>query len=222
MEIITNNQETIINSTPLLHDSKPSNVEIKQDVNALMKLVNPNKIKPLEMIEAEKNIKERQSSSSSSPPPPPQPQQPPPEQTSAKAIILSEDEIRTEKCFLLQEFNDKNQGQRYVQANFSMNDNIETIKDALSLIKAKRSNINSLKFLKSLIRNATLGIVMLNNKFDPFNVDLTSWSTDVFLSLGSDDEPGDLDDILSDIVAKWRGKVPIAPELQLLLVLHPL
>ena len=69
---------------------------------------------------------------------------------------------------------------------------------------------NSIKFQSNILMTIVNGIEYLNQKFDPFDVNLEGWGEQVQENIT------DYDDIFAELHDKWKSKANISPELKLL------
>ena len=81
-------------------------------------------------------------------------------------------------------------------------------------LKKQREIDNSVKFQRKILMAAVTGLEFLNNKFDPFSVNLDGWSESVNESIF------DYDEIFEELYAKYGGgDSDVAPEIRLLFAL---
>ena len=133
-----------------------------------------------------------------------------------KKPVKSEFEIRKEKAYLLYLYETKNKGNRYSHKSFNADSSLAEIADELELINQKRGMETSLKTWKKNLLILCDGIVFLNNRFDPFEVNMDDWSVDIHYEVM---EEGRFDDVLEQLIYKWQAKLPQSPELKLVLML---
>jgi len=72
-----------------------------------------------------------------------------------------------------------------------------------------------LKMSKKVLMAVVGGMEFLNNRYDPFDVDLDGWSESVMLNVGE----GDYDNCLERLCEKYSGRGDAPPEVELLLTL---
>jgi hypothetical protein len=81
-------------------------------------------------------------------------------------------------------------------------------------LKKQREIDNSVKFQRKILMAGVTGLEFLNNKFDPFAVNLDGWSESVNEGIY------DYDEIFEELYAKYGGgDSEVAPELRLLFAL---
>ena len=124
----------------------------------------------------------------------------------------SSKEIYFKKVELLQKMN-KIKRMGFVVPELSANDDYDTIKIEYDKIKKMKDSENSIKFSRKMLLAIVTAIEFLNNKFDPFDLELNGWSESV------NENVDDYDDIFEMLADKYKGTSNMAPELKLLLML---
>lgn len=90
-----------------------------------------------------------------------------------------------------------------------------SVEDLRNEVKRISYNIEveqSIKFSRRALIACVTGLEFLNKKFDPFSIELNGWSESVM------DGISDYDDVFERLYIKYRSKVQMAPEIQLLLM----
>tara|TARA_Y100000590_G_C15681572_1_gene1000025 strand:+ start:544 stop:1746 length:1203 start_codon:yes stop_codon:yes gene_type:complete len=95
---------------------------------------------------------------------------------------------------------------------FTMNSNIEEMRYEYNRIKKQKDVEGSVAFQRKMLMAFVTGIEFLNNKFDPFDVQLDGWSESIHENLN------DYDDIFEELYEKYNSKTKMAPELKLILM----
>ena len=95
---------------------------------------------------------------------------------------------------------------------FTMNSNIEEMRYEYNRIKKQRDIESSVKFQRKMLMACVTGIEFLNNRFDPFDVQLDGWSEAMHENLD------DYDEVFEELYEKYSEKTNIAPELKLMLM----
>lgn len=131
---------------------------------------------------------------------------------SIKTQTMSEDDIRKEKSYLLHQFDNKNTNHRYSPKILDMNNSLEEIKNELEYINSKRDMENNMDTWKQGMFLFLNGVVQVNNSYDPFDVDLSDWLKDIHYDLM---RKGKFDEVLEELIIKWRGKIPMSAEMKL-------
>jgi hypothetical protein len=129
--------------------------------------------------------------------------------------FLSEDEVRRMKSQYLDQYEKKNKDYKYSHKRLTMKHDLEDIKSELAYITEKRRNENHLNAWKSGLIMFARGIVIVNDyAHDPFDLDLSDWSKDLYWSVWRE---GQYDEIMEELVEKYHKKgSQIAPEWRLL------
>ena len=83
--------------------------------------------------------------------------------------------------------------------NYNMNSNLDEMRNEYLKLKKQREIDNSVKFQRKILMAAVTGLEFLNNKFDPFSVNLDGWSESVNESIF------DYDEIFEELYAKYGG-----------------
>ena len=136
---------------------------------------------------------------------------------SRRTNAMSEDDIRREKSFLLHEFENKNKDNMYSPKSFNMEDSLEDIKNELEFITARREMENSSIMWKRGMLLFVDSVVSVNNTwYNPFDVDLTDWSKEMHWSVFRE---GKFDEVIEELVRKWRGKLSMSPEMNLIMMM---
>lgn len=93
---------------------------------------------------------------------------------------------------------------------YDMDSNLEEMKCEAEMIEDEKIRQNSIKFQGNLLLTIVNGIEYMNNKFDPFDVNLDGWGEQIQENIE------DYDDVFSELHEKWKNKATISPELRLL------
>ena len=97
--------------------------------------------------------------------------------------------------------------------NYNMNSNLEDMRNEYLKLKKQREIDNSVKFQRKALMAFVTGIEFLNNKVDPFAVQLDGWSESV------NENIFDYDEIFEELYLKYGGDSELAPELRLMFAL---
>ena len=126
---------------------------------------------------------------------------------------LTPQDIKNEKIDLLYKFKKlESQGIRTTM-NYNMNSHLEDMRNEYIKLKKQREIDNSIKFQRKMLMACVTGIEFLNNRFDPFSVNLDGWGESVNENLN------DYDEIFEELGEKYGGGGDMAPELRLLFTL---
>jgi len=127
---------------------------------------------------------------------------------------MSATEIKNEKIDYIYKF--KKLGEQGIRTtmNYNMNSNLDEMRNEYLKLKKQREIDNSVKFQRKILMAGVTGLEFLNNKFDPFSVNLDGWSESVNEGIY------DYDEIFEELYAKYGGgDSEMAPELRLIFAL---
>lgn len=96
---------------------------------------------------------------------------------------------------------------------YDMSSSLEDIRGEYGRIKATRELENSVKFQRKMLMASVTAIEFLNNRFDPFDVELEGWSESVHENVDEYDE------VFEELYEKYKGRGQIAPEIKLMMML---
>ena len=94
-----------------------------------------------------------------------------------------------------------------------MDSDLDEMKGEYEMLKNEKTKDNSKKFQGKMLMACVTGIEFLNNKFDPFNVNLDGWGESLHENIN------DYDDVFGELHDKYQSKANLAPELKLLFML---
>jgi hypothetical protein len=97
--------------------------------------------------------------------------------------------------------------------SYDMNSSLDDVRAEYGRIKATRELENSVKFQRKMLMASVTAIEFLNNRFDPFDVELEGWSETVHENVDEYDE------VFEELYEKYRGRAQIAPEIKLMMML---
>tara|TARA_A100001015_G_scaffold258696_1_gene302116 strand:+ start:2618 stop:3883 length:1266 start_codon:yes stop_codon:yes gene_type:complete len=126
---------------------------------------------------------------------------------------LTPQDIKNEKIDLLYKFKKlEGQGIRTTM-NYNMNSHLEDMRNEYVKLKKQREIDNAVKFQRKMLMACVTGLEFLNNRFDPFSVQLDGWGESVNENLN------DYDEIFEELNEKYGGGGDMAPEIRLLFTL---
>ena len=123
---------------------------------------------------------------------------------------LSPDELLKEKFVYLKKLQALEKRGVKLSKKYSMESNYLEMKGEYDSLIAEKEKSNSVKFQGKMLMAAVTGIEFLNNKFDPFDLNLDGWSEQL------NENIDEYDEIFSELHNKYKSKAKIAPELKLL------
>lgn len=100
-----------------------------------------------------------------------------------------------------------------IQQTFSMSSDYDEMKYEYDRLVHQRKMDNSVKMQRRMLMSFVTGVEYLNNKFDPFDLQLDDWSENVHENVD------EYDDIFEDLYEKYKDSADMAPELRLLFAL---
>lgn len=133
-----------------------------------------------------------------------------PEVQMPSAPKMSANEILKEKVKYLRKFEALEKKGVQLTKKYDMDSNLDEMKGEYEMIMDEKSKQNSIKFQANMLMTIINGIEFLNQKFDPFDVNLEGWGEQVQENIS------DYDEIFAALHDKWKSKANISPELQLL------
>lgn len=126
---------------------------------------------------------------------------------------LSKDEMLREKFKYLRKLEALEKKGVELTKKYNMESNLYEMIGEYDMIMEEKTKQNSIKFQGNMMSAIINGIEFLNNRFDPFDVNLDGWSEQV------NENITDYDDIFGELYEKYKSKATVAPELKLLMQL---
>ena len=93
---------------------------------------------------------------------------------------------------------------------YNMESSLQEMMGEYETIMEEKTKQNSVKFQGNMLMACINGIEFLNGRFDPFDIKLDGWSSQV------EENMGDYDDVFGELYEKYKSKASMAPELKLL------
>lgn len=100
-----------------------------------------------------------------------------------------------------------------VSKRYTLADDYVEIQTEVTRLERDRSLRKSIKFQQSMLTSFTTGLEFVNNRFDPFGIQLEGWSESVH------DGIDQYDDVFAELHDKYQTKSNLPPEIKLLLML---
>ena len=135
------------------------------------------------------------------------------EEDTSKYKKQTKEELLREKFILLKKLEELERRGVKLTQHYSMDSNFDEMKGEYEMLKEEKSKDNSKKFQSKMLMACVTGIEFLNNKFDPFNVNLDGWGENIHENIN------DYDDVFSELHDKYKSKASLAPELKLMFML---
>lgn len=129
------------------------------------------------------------------------------------ATYMSQDEkakLQHRMIRKLEDLEKKSNGKYQMPKKFTMESPFNEVKNEYDAITEDGAKKASIKFQAQCMKMLVNGLEFLNNKFDPFDVNLDGWGDQV------DENLEDYDDIFGELYDKYQSRGSIAPELKLL------
>ena len=123
---------------------------------------------------------------------------------------MSPNEILKEKKKYIKKFEYLEKKGVQISKKYDMDSSLDEMKSEHEMIMDDKSKQNSIKFQANILMTIINGIEYLNQKFDPFDVNLEGWGEQIQENIS------DYDDIFGELHDKWKSKANISPELKLL------
>ena len=125
----------------------------------------------------------------------------------------TKEDILREKFILLKKLEDIERRGVKLSQKYSMESDLDEMKGEYEMLKDEKAKGNSKKFQGKMLMACVTGIEFLNNKFDPFNVNLDGWGESLHENIN------DYDDVFGELHDKYKSKASLAPELKILFML---
>lgn len=123
---------------------------------------------------------------------------------------MSPEELLKEKFNYLKKLEALQKRGVKLSKKYTMESNFMEMKGEYESLIAEKEKSNSVKFQGKMLMAAVTGIEFLNNKFDPFDLNLDGWSEQL------NENIDEYDEIFAELHNKYKSKAKIAPELKLL------
>ena len=128
----------------------------------------------------------------------------------AKKPALSREETLKRKFEILRKLDKLEHKGARLSKKYTMDSNLDEMEGEYEMIIAEKERSNSVKFQGKMLMAAVTGLEYLNNRFDPFDVNLDGWAESV------NENIDDYDEIFAELHEKYKSKAKMAPELKLL------
>lgn len=97
--------------------------------------------------------------------------------------------------------------------HYSMESDLDEMIGEYELVVSEKEKSNSVKFQGKMLMAAVTGLEFLNNKVNPFDLQLDGWAESV------NENIDDYDEVFRELHDKYKGKANMAPELRMLFML---
>lgn len=126
---------------------------------------------------------------------------------------ISKEELLREKFIYLRRLENLERRGIHLSKKYTIDSSLNEMKGEYEMIKTEKEKSNSVKFQAKMLMAFVTGVEFLNNRFDPFDVNLDGWGDSI------NENINDYDDVFTDLHEKYKSKANIAPELKLLFML---
>ena len=123
---------------------------------------------------------------------------------------LSKEELLREKFKYLKKLESLEKKGIELSKKYNMESSLTEMIGEYESIMEEKTKQNSVKFQGNMLMAFVNGIEFLNNRFDPFDINLDGWSEQV------NENITDYDEIFGELYEKYKSKASMAPELKLL------
>jgi hypothetical protein len=128
-------------------------------------------------------------------------------------VYKSDEEILKEKTELLYQFDRLEKRGVKLPRRFTIDSSLDEMKSEYERLKRDKEVDASIAMQRKFLIAFSSGMEFLNNRFDPFGVNLSGWSETIHEGVE------DYDDIFEELHYKYKRKSNMAPELKLLMSL---
>ena len=133
-----------------------------------------------------------------------------PVQTETHTSNMGKEELLREKLKYLRKLENLEKKGVELTKKYTMDSSLQEMIGEYEMIMEEKGKQNSVKFQGNMMMAIINGIEFLNNKFDPFDVNLDGWGEQIGENIN------DYDEIFGELHEKYKSKATIAPELKLL------
>jgi hypothetical protein len=133
-----------------------------------------------------------------------------PDKPTSSSPQLSKEELLREKFKYLKKLESLEKKGVELSKKYNMESSLSEMIGEYESVMDEKTKQNSVKFQANMLMAFVNGIEFLNNKFDPFDINLDGWSEQV------NENITDYDEIFGELYEKYKSKASMAPELKLL------
>ena len=123
---------------------------------------------------------------------------------------LTKEELLREKFKYLRKLEALEKKGVELTKKYTMESSLAEMQGEYEMIMEEKTKQNSIKFQGNMMMAIINGIEFLNNRFDPFDINLDGWGEQL------NENINDYDDIFGELYEKYKTKASMAPELKLL------
>ena len=133
-----------------------------------------------------------------------------PDKAQSSEPKMSKEEILREKFKYLKKLEQLEKKGVDLSKKYNMDSSLSEMMGEYETILDEKTKQNSVKFQRNMLMAFVNGVEFLNNRFDPFDINLDGWGEQI------NENISDYDDIFTELHDKYKTKATIAPELKLL------
>jgi hypothetical protein len=123
---------------------------------------------------------------------------------------INEEDINRQKTELLYQFDRLEKKGVKLPRQFTIESSLDDMKSTFERIKRDRERDTAVRTSGKWLVAAATGLEFMNNKFDPFDINLNGWSESVHESIN------DYDEIFEELNDKYHGPSKFPPEIRLM------
>ena len=133
-----------------------------------------------------------------------------PEKNISSQPQMSKEELLREKFKYLRKLESLEKKGIELTKKYNMDSPLAEMQGEYEMIMEEKSKQNSVKFQGNMMMAIINGIEFLNNRFDPFDINLDGWGEQL------NENVNDYDEIFGELYEKYKTKASMSPELKLL------
>lgn len=141
------------------------------------------------------------------------PDMPPPTSDVVQKPERTREETIREKFKYLRKLEELEQKGVKLTKHYSMESDLDEMIGEYEMVVSEKEKSNSVKFQGKMLMAAVTGLEFLNNKVNPFDLQLDGWAESV------NENIDDYDEVFRELHDKYKGKANMAPELRMLFML---
>ena len=123
---------------------------------------------------------------------------------------MSKEELLREKFKFLRKLEALEKKGVELTKKYNMDSSLAEMQGEYEMIMEEKSKQNSVKFQGNMMMAIINGMEFLNNRFDPFDINLDGWGEQI------NENVSDYDEIFGELYEKYKSKASMSPELKLL------
>lgn len=123
---------------------------------------------------------------------------------------MSKEELLREKFKFLRKLEALEKKGIELTKKYNMDSSLAEMQGEYEMIMEEKSKQNSVKFQGNMMMAIINGMEFLNNRFDPFDINLDGWGEQI------NENVSDYDEIFGELYEKYKSKASMSPELKLL------